>query len=142
VASALGQGGPVQQQVASPLQGQLVLSPQYWGSVALEPPPQVGGGHPTDHPPPASPHDQFGALVPAPLPLHSPTLYLPSGLGVLPASHGYALPADADLNALMQSIMAAMSNGAVTQVTTQNGLVALNGATLAFAVVCPPTPGD
>ena len=138
VASALGEGGPVEQQVASPLQGQLVLSLQHCGSVALQSPYNVGGGHPTDKPPPASPHDQSGTVGPAPLPLPSPTLYLPSAVGVLPASHGYELPADADLTALVQSIMEAMSSGAVTQVTTQRGLVVINGAALAFAVVCPP----
>ena len=139
VASALSQGSPVLQQVASPLQGQLVLSLQHSGSVALQPPPAAGGGHPTDHPPPASPQDQGMTVVPAPLPLTSPTLYLPSAAGVSLESPGYALPAEADLNALVQSIMEAMSNGAVTQVTTRSGLVVLNGAALAFAVVCSPT---
>ncbi len=145
VASALGRSGPIP--VASPLQGQLVLSLQQCGSVALQPPPVTGGGHPTDHPPgghptdsppPVSPHDQGITVVPAPLPLQSPTLYLPSAAGVSLESHGYELPADADLDALVQSIMEAMSDGAVTQVDTKNGLVVLSGAALAFAVVCPP----
>jgi hypothetical protein len=139
VADELGQGSPVLLDVAFPLQGQLVLSLPHTGSVSLLPPPTHAGTHPGDNPPPAQGEAQNGTGIPAPLPLQSPTLYLPSAAGAALESPGYQLPAGTDLGALAPAIKTAIGGGSLYRVSLANGLLVLNGAALAFAVICPAT---
>jgi hypothetical protein len=139
VADELGQGSPVLLDVAFPLQGQLVLSLAHTGSVALLLPPAAVGIHPGDPPPPAQGPAQSGTGIPAPLPLQSPTLYLPSASGATLESSGYQLPAGTDLGALASAIKTAIGGGSIYRISLANGLLVLNGAALAFAVICPAT---
>jgi hypothetical protein len=131
VADELSQGSPVLLDVAFPFQGQLVLSLAHTGSVALLPAPAHGGTHPGDA--------QAGTAPPPPLPLSSPALFLPSAAGASLESPGYALPAGTDLGALAQSIETAVGAGSLYRVSLASGLLVLNGAALAFAVICPAT---
>jgi hypothetical protein len=139
VADELSQGSPVLLDVAFPLQGQLVLSLAHTGSFALLPVPAAVGIHPGDPPPPAQGPAQSGTGIPAPLPLQSPTLYLPSAAGPALESPGYALPAGTDLGALASAIKTAIGGGSHYRVSLAHGLLVLNGAALAFAVICPAT---
>jgi hypothetical protein len=137
VAAELNQSGPVMVSVAGPLRGWLVLSMPRAGTIALVPPMPGEGSHPSDPPPPVQPH--------ALLSLRGPGLYLPSATGVTQNSAGYGLPADTDLAALEQAISTAMTDGTVLSVPLAStpgspggGLVMLDGATVAFAVICLP----
>jgi hypothetical protein len=114
--------GPIVLPVAAPLQGRLVLSPQYAATVSLHRPPANVGAHPT------------GVIGPA-----TPVVYLPSGTAATPESLGYALGPETDLAALEQNIIAAMTSGTrlALQISSVSGggLLVLNGATLAFVVL-------
>ena len=137
-AAELNQSGPVAVGVAAPIRGRLVLSMARTGSAALVPPMPGEGSHPSDNPPPIKTHAQPNALIS----VRAPALYLPTVTGVTPNSAGYGLPADTDLAALEQSIKTAMADGTVLSVPITGipigGLALLNGAALAFAVICPP----
>jgi hypothetical protein len=139
IADELGQGSPVLLDVAFPLQGQLVLSLAHAGSVALLPPWAHAGTHPGDNPPPAQGRAEIGTGAPAPLPLRLPALYLPSTAGATLESPGYRLPADTDPGALASAIKTAIGGGSRYRVSLASGLLVLNGAALAFAVICPAT---
>lgn len=126
VAAELSQDGPVVLDVAHPLRGRLVLCVPCAPSVTLFRPPVTVGTHPTDiaKPPP-------------------PLLYLPTVTGATQDEPGYALDLGTDLGALEQGIVAAMRDGSRLPVHATDGLTSgllvLNGATLAFAVICPAT---
>ena len=68
-------------------------------------------------------------------------LYLPSSTGPTAHHPGYPLPLGTDLAALEQDIIAAMSGRTFLSIEIteiQGGVVLLNGAALAFAVLAPP----
>jgi len=114
-------GDPVALAVVTPLAGTLLLAPGRAGSLALSPVPPGGGWVPC-------------------VKLPSPYLYLPSPAGVLAHAPGYVLAGpDTDLASLQQAILAAMHDSTLLTVTVNDngnqGVVLLNGAQLAFAVL-------
>jgi hypothetical protein len=115
--------GPIAVDVTAPLIGRLVLSPRSVSSVAVLTLRDAG-------------YIPGGAEWPSAL------LYVPSPAGPTKDSHGYTLPGPADLAALEQEIVAAMTRHTTIQipVTDQSwtGPLLLNGSTLPFAVLCPP----
>jgi len=118
-------GDPVALAVITPLQGTLLLAPRRAGSFLLYPlsPPGI--------PPP-------GGWVPC-IKLRSPYLYLPSTTGVAADSPGYMLAPGANLEQLLQDILAAMGTGDLLPVSVSigadRGTVMLNGAQLPFVVL-------
>jgi hypothetical protein len=139
MAAELDQSGPVTVAVAGPLQGTLVLSVPRAGTVALVPPMPGEGSHPSDKPPPVQPHVPVSPQAQVP---QGPALYLPTVTGAAQIP-GYALPSDTDLGALQQGIITAMTDGSTLtvplgmSVASPGGMVMLNGASLAFVVICP-----
>jgi hypothetical protein len=129
VAAALTPGGaPVTVDVISPLKGHLVLNPRAAGSVALMLPVMPVGWNPS------------GLVLPS-----SPLLYVPSGTGPTHEAPGYVLAGGQDLAAIEQEIVAAMTAGTMLTLTLDvplpgKGVLALNGAALSYAVICPPVP--
>jgi hypothetical protein len=129
VASALTpRGAPVTVDVIAPLKGLLVLNPRAAGSVALTLPVSPVGWNPS------------GLVLPS-----SPLLYVPSVTGPTHEAPGYLLAAGQDLAALEQEIVSAMTAGTTLTLTLHvalpgKGILALNGAALAYAVICPPAP--
>jgi hypothetical protein len=76
------------------------------------------------------------------------TIYVPSAAGISAGHVGYELPASADLAALASQSATAMQAGHSQSVTlggnSAGGTLVLNGATVAFVVLCkqyspPPT---
>lgn len=113
--------GPVVLPVSYPLNGTLVVSARNAGAVSYALP-GPHGSHPTD----------------AELP--SPTIHLPSATA---PSHdvpgGDTLPGGTNMHQLQQDIVAAMTDGTFLTVKTSSvpgGALVLNGATLAYAVLC------
>jgi hypothetical protein len=142
VARQLGQAaGPVSLPVAAPLQGQLVLSSQGAGSVSLLGPRGVGGSHPTGATlggaAPVSPRGSHPTGVIAPEPLAY--LYVPKVTAATRDLPGYPLDPGTDLAALERRVMDAMTDGTRLDVRVSagsgGGLLVLNGAVLAFAVL-------
>jgi hypothetical protein len=127
VASALTTpGAPVTVDVIAPLKGQLVLNPRAAGGVALTLPISPVGWNPS------------GIALPS-----SPLLYVPSVTGPTHEAPGYVLAGGQDLAALQQEIVSAMTAGTTLTLTLDvplpgKGVLALNGAALSFAVICPP----
>ena len=111
--------------VISPLAGQLVLSAGAAATIALSAPSGVGW-NPSD----------------CRLPGGSQILYVPTLTGATRGKHGFALPPGTNLDALAQDIAAAMDDGDILKVSLapQGGdaSLVLQGAGLAYAVVCPP----
>ena len=111
--------------VISPLAGQLVLSAGAAGTVALNAPSGVGW-NPSDCRRPEGPQ----------------ILYIPTLTGATRSRHGFALPPGTDLDALTQDIVMGMNDGTTLNVplAPQEGdaSLVLQGAGLAYAVVCPP----
>ena len=134
LAAELNQSGPATVAVAGPLRGTLMLSVPHAGTVALVPPMPGEGSHPSDKPPPVQPH-VLGSL-------QGPSLYLPTVAGAAQVP-GYALPADTDPAVLEQSIVTAMTDGSTLAVPlgmtvgSPGGMAMLDGASLAFVVICP-----
>ncbi len=152
---------PIVLAVVSPLQGQLVLSPRAAGSFSLLGSPSVGGPHPVGDPlSVGGPHP----VGDAPAAQTTPVVYLPSVIAGNPGSPVNVLEPGSDLAAVAQNIIDAMNNGTVltlqvverdiidaTDVTNAiksgtpisseisarsgSGVLVLNGATLAFAVL-------
>ena len=128
VAAGLGHpGAPMRIGVVAPLAGTLLLNPRAAGKVALTVTVQPVGWNPS------------GADWPEPL------LYVSSATGPAQASPGYTLASGTDLAALEQEILTAMTEQTMVTVPLQEGaagkgVLALSGATLAYAVVCPPRP--
>jgi hypothetical protein len=104
-------------EVAAPLAGALVLSPNFAGVAVF-----------TQSP------------IATALDLASPVIYLPTATGPSASSAGYALPASANLTTLASQIAALMLNGtSQTIALADGGELVLNGANLSFAVLCPAT---
>lgn len=119
----VSQHGPVTVNVEAPLKGRLILSTRSVASVAVLMPP--AGWLPG------------GAIQPR------ATLYVPSPAGPTTQNHGYTLQASADLATLERDIVAAMTDGAAIEVPVADqasmGSLVLNGRTLPFVVLCPPS---
>lgn len=117
--------GPLVLPVISPLAGQLVLSAGAAATIALSAPPGVGW-NPSDCRLPDGPQ----------------ILYVPTLTGATRSKHGFALPPGTDLDALTRDIAMAMNDGATLNVplAPQGGdaSLVLQGAGLAYTVVCPP----
>ena len=112
--------GPVVLAVSYPLQGNLVLSARNAGTVWFGPP-GPDGSHPT------------GAT------LQAPVIYVPSADAPTRQAPGYPLHTGTDLAQLQQAIVTAMTEGTFLTVQTSSvpgGALVLNGATLAYAVLC------
>ena len=124
VASQLSQAtGPVVLPVAGPLQGNLVVAPSAAATISVQRPSPTHSGHPSH----------------IALPRGS-VLYLPSPTGSTPHFPGYPLALGTDLAALEQDIIAAMNGHTFLSIEIaeiQGGVVLLNGAALAFAVLAP-----
>ena len=122
VAAQLGQAdGPVVLPVIGPLQGNLVVSPTAAATISVGRPPPTHTWHPSHI-----------ALA------QSSVLYLPSLTSPTQDSPGYPLAPGSDLASLEQDIIAAMSGRTVLSIQIadiQGGVVLLNGAALAFAVL-------
>jgi hypothetical protein len=72
-------------------------------------------------------------------------LYLPSATGLRPDTPGHALPPGTDPEALQSEITAAMSQSEFCTISSSNGVLVLNGATLPFIVLFPaitPIPSN
>jgi hypothetical protein len=116
-------GVPVVLPVSHPFKGNLMVSPRSVGSaVFLEDLPYHG----------TRPN---GILNP------EQVLYVPSAIG--PDVHSnpsnfYALPNAVDLAALQADIIAAMTDGTFLTVDLTSGVIVINGAAVAFAVLCRP----
>ena len=126
VAAQLSQAtSPLVLPVISPLAGQLVLSAGAAGTIALSAPSGVGW-NPSDCRLPSGPQ----------------ILYIPTLTGATRSEPGFALPPGTDVDALTQDIATAMNDGAPLSVplAPQGGdaSLVLQGAGLAYAVVCPP----
>ncbi len=121
--SALAQqlaAGPVELPVSYPLRGTLVVSARNAGAVSYTLP-GPHGSHPT------------GAELP------SPAIHLPSATAPTQDMPGDTLPRGTDMDQLQQSIVAAMTDGTFLTIQTSSvpgGALVLNGATLAYAVLC------
>jgi len=120
---------PADLAVSDPLAGQLLLSHQFVGSVALLSRP-LGMGH-----------------IPNGVILPEPCLYVPSTTGPDPHSSPpryYQLASSENLEALRVKIIAAMSGGTFVTVDVtgpaDTGVIVLNGRALSFVVLCPATP--
>ena len=123
----LGQpGAPFAIDVIAPLRGRLLLHPQAAGKVALTLPISPVGWNPS------------GVCWPK-----SPLLYVSSATGPTHANPGYTLARGYQLAALEEEILTAMAQGGIVTVMLDEGLgkgmLSLSGATLAYAVLCPPT---
>jgi hypothetical protein len=107
--------------VVAPLQGDLVVSPSAATTIAVERPSPAHSTHPSH------------IALP-----RGPVLCLPSPTGPTPHFPGYPLSPGTDLAALEQDIIAAMSGRTFLSIQIADisgGVVLLNGAALAFAVL-------
>jgi len=127
VAAGLRQPGvPFPVEAIAPLRGRLLLNPKAAGKVALTQPVKPVGWNPS------------GIAWPT-----SPLLYVSSATGPTHADPGYILARGYQLDALEQEILTAMTQGSIVTVLLDEGLgkgaLALSGAALPCAVLCPPT---
>jgi hypothetical protein len=122
VAAQLSQAtGPVVLPVLGPLQGNLVVSPSAAASISVATPSPIHTWHPSH------------IALP-----RWPVLYLPSPTGPTHTAPGYPLDPNTDLAAQEKDIIAAMSGRTFLSIQTADtpgGVVLLNGAILAFAVL-------
>lgn len=116
-ASALTSEQPFQATILAGRSGTLILSGRAMASAALS---GVGNAIPS------------GAE-----PVSLPFLYLPSTAALEPDRLGYALPEGTNLSAVQAEITAAMGQGTVCTVPSNDGVLVLNGATLPFVVLFP-----
>jgi hypothetical protein len=132
VAAGLAQPGvPFVVDVFSPIEGRLVLNPLAAGSVALTKPF-------------SSPHWNPNGIMHA----KSLAVYVASATGPHTDLPGYALAPGSghDLPALEQEIIGAMTGKTVLTMNVEtrsgdSGVLVLSGATLSYAVICPPKRG-
>jgi hypothetical protein len=114
---------PLTIQVLAPVLGTMVLSPRFHSAVTFE---QASGAPPQNQDVPAW------------------TIYVPTTAGVPDGHDGYELPDNADLDRLQSEITALMRDGHSQTITLRGDAphrtLVLDGATLAFAVLCPPWP--
>ena len=122
VAAQLSQAtGPVVLPVTAPLLGDLVVAPSAAATISVQRPDPMHGTHPSH------------IALP-----RWPVLYLPSPTGPTQDSPGNPLDPNTDLAALEQDIIAAMSGRTFLSIQIADipgGVVLLNGAALAFAVL-------
>jgi hypothetical protein len=122
VAAQLSQAtAPVVLPVASPLQGNLVVSPSAAATIAVRRPTPGRGAFPSH------------IALP-----RNPVLYLPSLTPPTQDSPGYPLASGTDLAAQEQAIIAAMTGRTVLSIQVADvpgGVVLLNGAVVDFAVL-------
>jgi hypothetical protein len=112
--------GPVTLAVSYPLQGTLVVSARNAGAVSFVLP-GPHGSHPT------------GAV------LQAPVIYVPSASVPTQDAPGYSLPRGTNMEQLQRDVVRAMTEGTFVTVQTSSvpgGALLLNGATLAYAVLC------
>lgn len=111
--------------VTEPLAGTMLISPRCAGSVAI-----------LDQMP-------IESWIPSGVKAPSSVLYLPSAAGPTSEFPGYALSEGTNLGQLSQEIQGAMkTGGAITApITTSKGggKLRIDGSTLAFVVICPPS---
>jgi hypothetical protein len=119
-------GVPFAIEVIAPLAGRLLLNPKAAAKVELTLPVDPIGWNPS------------GIAWP-----QSPLLYVSSATGPTHAAPGYVLARGYQLDALEQEILTAMTQGTIVTVVLEEGLgkgaLALSGAALPYAVLCPPT---
>jgi hypothetical protein len=125
VAAGLRQPGvPFVIEVIAPLVGRLLLNPKAAGKVELTLPVDPVGWNPS------------GIAWP-----QSPLLYVSSATGPTHDRPGYVLAGGYQLDALEQEILTAMTQGTIVTVSLEEslgtGTLALSGATLPYAVLCP-----
>jgi hypothetical protein len=125
VAAGLRQPGvPFPIQVIAPLAGRLLLNPKAAAKVELTLPVTPVGWNPS------------GIAWP-----QSPLLYLSSASGPTHDNPGYVLARGYQLDALEQEILTAMTQGTIVTVALEEGMgkgtLALSGAALPYAVLCP-----
>ena len=76
--------------------------------------------------------------------LTTPVLYLPSSTGLADDEPVYELPSATNLTTLGSNIAAAMRSGSSLTIDygspVSKGILWLNGATVPFVILCPPTP--
>jgi hypothetical protein len=121
-------GAPFVLEVVAPLAGRLILNPRAAGKVALRLPVQPVGWNPS------------GIILPM-----SPLLYVSSVTGPTHDAPGYTLAAGFGLTTLEHDIIVAMTAGTMLNVPLEatppgKGVLALSGATAAYAVLCPAVP--
>jgi hypothetical protein len=113
---------PLSIQIVSPFVGTILLSPRFHTAVTFDQASQV--------PPPPE--------VPVAI------IYVPTTAGVPEGHVGYELPDSADLDRLAGDITALMRDGHSQTIDLSSNAphktLVLDGATLAFAVICPPWP--
>jgi hypothetical protein len=78
-------------------------------------------------------------VMPKVVNLAVPTIYLPAVTGPSAGSAGYELPASTDLGKLADEITTLMGAGHAQSIPLSGGTLLLNGASLAFVVLCPGT---
>jgi len=110
---------PLAVPVTSPVRGTLLLSPRGLRAIAVTEPDPGHEGMPSD----AS--------------VQVPQVYLPSATGMTINWSGYQL--SGTLADAQDRITRAMRDGTIVSVAVTGGQVVLNGATLAFAVLCEPS---
>jgi hypothetical protein len=130
VAARLAQpGDPFVVKVFSPLEGRLVLNPLAAGSVAVTRTIDPIGWNPN------------GAFL-----AKSPGVYVPSARGPHKSLPGYVLAPGYNLDALETEIIKAMTDKTTLTITlevgTGGGVLALDGATLSYVVLCLPKPAS
>ena len=119
-------GVPVVLPVSHPFEGNLVVSPRSVDSAVF-----LEGFH------------YHRATRPNGILLPEQVLYVPSPTG--PDVHSnppnfYTLPSAVDLAALQADIIAAMTDETFLTVNLTSGVIVINGAAVAFAVLCSPRP--
>jgi hypothetical protein len=119
---------PLSIQVGAPVVGLIVLSPRFHSAVTFH---------------------QSSEAPPLYQDVSVPTIYVPTTDGVPEGHVGYELPDSADLNQLASEITALMRDGHSQTITLRSDAphrtLVLDGATLAFAVLCeqwPPVISD
>jgi hypothetical protein len=117
------QDGPVTVNVDAPLKGRLILSTQSAASVAVLTP-TVG-------------------WIPGGAIESRAAVYVPTPTGPASPDPGYTLQASADLAALENDIVAAMTDGTTIAIPVTDGIFSgplmLNASALPFVVLCQPT---
>jgi hypothetical protein len=127
-AAGLAEPTPFVVEVVAPLKGRLILNPRAAGKVALTLPINPVGWNPS------------GVCLPK-----SPLVYVSSAAGPTHKAPGYTLAPGYELAALEKDIIAAMTDQAMLTIRLEaepsgRGVLALSGAALAYAVLCPAVP--
>lgn len=120
-----GSTDPISVPVTEPLAGTMLISPRCAGTVAI------------------LDNEHIGSWIPSGVKAPSSVLYVPTPTGQTQASPGYALSGVTNLGQVSQEIQDAMRTGkAITipiSASLGDGNLRIDGSTLAFAVLCPPS---